>query len=74
MKKTLEKYRVTSNRDDFSMTGRHIHSVRIRAFVTEGIDLTEKESAHFDVCHDCRLEVIDALRNQSTLVCAVCEG
>ena len=36
MKKILKKYRVMSNRDDFPMTGRHIHSLRIRAFANEG--------------------------------------
>jgi hypothetical protein len=63
MKKILKKFRVMSTRDDFPMTGRHIHFLRIRAFASEGIDFTEKESAHFDVCHVCRLKVIDALRN-----------
>ena len=60
MKKILKKFRVMSTR---AMTGRHIHFLRIRAFASEGIDFTEKESAHFDVCHVCRLKVIDALRN-----------
>jgi hypothetical protein len=63
MKKILKKFRVMSTRDDFPMTGRHIHFLRIRAFASEGIDFTEKESAHFDVCRVCRLKVIDALRN-----------
>ncbi len=68
MKKILKKYRVMSNRDDFPMTGRHIHSRRIRAFASEGINFTEKETAHFDVCRVCRLKVIDALRNRAPLV------
>jgi hypothetical protein len=63
MKKILKKYRVMSTRDDFPMTGRHIHFLRIRAFASEGINFTEKETAHFDVCRVCRLKVIDALRN-----------
>jgi hypothetical protein len=63
MKKILKKFRVMSTRDDFPMTGRHIHFLRIRAFAGEGINFTEKESAHFDVCRVCRLKVIDALRN-----------
>jgi hypothetical protein len=64
MNKLLKKYRVMSNRDNFPITGRHIHSLRIRAFATEGISrFTEKENAHFDACLVCRLEVLDALRN-----------
>jgi hypothetical protein len=63
MKKILKKRRVMSNRDDFPMTGRHIHSLRIHAFASEGIDFTEKETGHFDVCRGCRLKVIEALRN-----------
>ena len=63
MKKILKKYRVMSTRDDFSMTGRHIHFLRIRAFASKGINFTDKENAHFDVCRVCRLKVIDALRN-----------
>src|SRR5262249_29447799 len=53
MKKILKKYRMT-NRDDFPMTGRHIHLLRIRAFASDGINFTEKETAHFDVCRVCR--------------------
>jgi len=63
MNKLLKKYRVMSNRDDSPMTGGHIHSLRIRAFASEGINFTEKETAHFDVCRVCRLKVRDALRN-----------
>jgi hypothetical protein len=63
MKKLLKKHRVMSNRDDFPMTGRHIHSLRIRAFAGEGINFTDIETAHFDACRVCRLKVIDALRN-----------
>ena len=62
MKKILKKYRVKSTRDDVPMTG-HIHSLRIRAVAIEGINFGDKETAHFDVCRDCRLQVIDALRN-----------
>jgi hypothetical protein len=51
-----------SNRKDFPMAGRHIHFLRIRAFASEGISFTEKETAHFDVCRGCRLNVLDALR------------
>ena len=61
--KKLKKYRAQSPRDDFHTAGRHIHSMHIRAFVNESVDFTEKESAHFDVCRDCRLKVIDACRN-----------
>jgi hypothetical protein len=61
--KKLGKFRVMSTRDDFPMEGRHIHFLRIRAFASEGINFTEKENAHFDVCRRCRLQVIDALRN-----------
>ena len=68
MKKILKKHRVMSNRDDGPMTGRHIHSLHIRAFAIEGIDFTEKESAHFDVCRVCRLDVIDTLRNVAPLL------
>jgi hypothetical protein len=68
MKKILKKYRSMSNRDDFPMTGRHIHSLRIRAFANEDIEFTEKEDAHFDVCRLCRLKVIDAIRNLPPLV------
>jgi hypothetical protein len=63
MKKILKKFRLVSTRDDSPTTGRHIHFLRIRAFASEGINFTAKESAHFDVCRPCRLKVIDALRN-----------
>ena len=68
MKKILKKFRVMSTRDDFPMTGRHIHFLRIRAFASEGINFTEKENAHFDVCCVCRLKVIDGLRTLAPLV------
>ena len=68
MKKILKKFRVMSTRDDCPMTGRHIHFLRIRAFASEGINFTEKENAHFDVCRPCRLKVIDALRNRAPRV------
>ena len=71
MKKILKKYRM-STRDDFPMTGRHIRFLRILAFASEDINFTEEEAAHFDVCRVCRLKVIDAVRNQATLFCAVC--
>ncbi len=71
MKKTLKKYRM-SNRDDFPTTGCHIHFLRIRAFAGEGINFTEEETAHFDVCRVCRLKVIDAVRNLAALVPPVC--
>jgi hypothetical protein len=66
--KILKQHRVMGNRDDFPMAGRHIHFLRIRAFASEGINFTEKETAHFDVCRVCRLKVIDALRNLAPLV------
>jgi hypothetical protein len=68
MKEILNKYRVMSNRDDHPLTGPHIHSLRIHAFASEGIDFTEEENAHFDACRVCRLEVIDAVRNLAPLV------
>ena len=61
--KKLKKYRAKSTRDDFPTVASHIHSMHIRAFVSEGVDFTEKETAHFDVCRECRLEVVDAFRN-----------
>jgi hypothetical protein len=71
MKKILKKYRM-SNGDDSPMTGRHIHFLRIRAFAIEGINFTEEETAHFDVCRGCRLKVIEELRNLAALVPPVC--
>jgi hypothetical protein len=68
MEKLLKKYRVVSNRDDLPMTGRHIHSLRIRAFAMEGINFTDEETTHFDVCRVCRIKVLHALRNQVPLV------
>jgi len=68
MKKLLKEFRVVSNRDDFPMTERHIHSLRIRDFASEKINFTGKEAVHFDVCRVCRLKVIDALRNLTPLV------
>ena len=68
----LKKYRM-SNRDDFPMAGRHIHFLRIRAFVSEGIDFTEEETAHFDECFPCRLKVVDALRNLASGGPPVCD-
>jgi len=62
--KKLKKYRVKSTRDDFPTAGRHIHFLHIRAFVSESVDFTEKESAHFGVCRVCRLNVSDALRTE----------
>jgi hypothetical protein len=59
----LKKYRPKRTRDDLPTTGHHIHFLRIRAFASEGIDFTEKETAHFDICRACRLKVVDALRN-----------
>ena len=71
MKKT-KKYRAKSARDDFSTTGRHIHLLRIHAFVSGGVDFTEEETAHFDVCRGCRLKVIDALRTMAPqVVCTI---
>ena len=64
MNKLLKKHRVMSNRDS------HIHSLRILAFVIDGINFTEKEDAHFDACRVCRLKVIDALRNLGSFTVA----
>jgi uncharacterized protein with PIN domain len=61
----LKKYRAKSNRDDFSTTGRHIDLMRIHAFASESVEFTEEETAHFDVCPDCRLKLIDALRRNA---------
>jgi hypothetical protein len=71
MKEILKKYRVI-NRDDFPATGRHIHILRIRAFADEGINFTEEETSHFDVCRDCRLDVIDALKKLADPLPSVC--
>ena len=70
MKKILKKFRVTSTGDNFP-TRRHIHSLRIRAFASQGINFTKNESAHFDVCLLCRLKVIDAIRNQASQVASI---
>ena len=61
MKKFM-KYRVNSIRDDSHAAGGHIRFLHILAFA-RGADFTEKENAHFDVCCDCRLMLLDALRN-----------
>ena len=61
MNKILKEYPVMSTRDD-SVTGRHIHFLRILAFANESISFTDKEDAHFDDCRICRLKVIHALR------------
>jgi hypothetical protein len=68
MKKLLKKHGISGNRDGFPMRGRHIHSLRILSFASEGINFTEKEDAHFDVCRVCRLKVIVALRNLSPFI------
>jgi hypothetical protein len=67
MKKIPKKYRM-SDAVDFAMRGRHIHLLRVLAFATDGINFTEEENAHFDVCRVCRLKVIHALRNLGPLV------
>jgi hypothetical protein len=59
----LKKFHPKRTRDDLPPTGRHLHFLRIHAFASEGIDFTEKETAHFDICKPCHLKVIDALRN-----------
>ena len=66
--KKVKKYRAKNTRDDFPTAGPHIHFLHIHAFVSEDVDFTEKESAHFDVCRDCRLKVIDAFRNRAPQV------
>jgi len=70
MKKN-KQYREESARDDFATSGRHLDLLRIHAFVSEGIDFTEEENAHFDVCRNCRLTVIDALRTLAPQVCTI---
>jgi hypothetical protein len=69
--KKIEKSGVMSTSDDFPMTERHIHFLRIRAFSIEGIKFTEKENAHFDICRVCRLKVIDAVKNLGPQVHAI---
>jgi hypothetical protein len=64
MNRLLKEYRVVSNRDDFPMTERHIHSLRIRDFASGKINFTGKEAVHFDVCRFCRFKVRNALRNR----------
>ena len=59
----LKKCRAKSTHDDFPTTGRHIDFQHIRAFVSEGVDFTEEETAHFDMCRSCRLKVIGAFKN-----------
>jgi hypothetical protein len=59
MKNVRRNFRVVSTA--------HLDFLRISAFACEGIDLTEKESAHFDACRSCRLKVIDALKNLEPL-------
>ena len=71
MKKILKKFDL-SNRDDCPSTGSHIHLLHILEFANEGINFTEEETAHFDVCRVCRLKVIDTLKNQAARVPAVC--
>jgi hypothetical protein len=61
--KKLEKYSAKSSSDDFPATGRHIHFLRIHAFVSESDDFTEEETAHFDDCRECRLKVLEALKD-----------
>jgi hypothetical protein len=41
----------------------HIHFERILAFASESANFTDKENAHFEVCRNCRLKVIYALKN-----------
>ncbi len=73
MKKILKKYR-KSNRDHFAKTGGHIHFLRIGAFASEGINFNEEETAHFDVCRVCRLEVIHALKHLADGVPLDCDS
>jgi len=61
--KKLKKHPAKSSRDDFPTTGHHIHFLRIHAFVSENRDFTEEENAHFDACRECRLKVLEALKN-----------
>ena len=58
----LKTFRPKSTRDDSPTTEPHIDSLHILAFVSDDVDFTEKENAHFDVCRSCRLKVIDAFR------------
>jgi len=61
MKKFM-KYRLNSTRGDSHTAGGHIRFLHILAFA-RGADFTEKEHAHFDVCCDCRLKLLNALRS-----------
>jgi hypothetical protein len=72
MKKTLKKHRM-SNRYDSPLAFRHIDFLRIRAFADQGINFTEEETGHFDLCRACRLKVIDALRSAPSLIPVACE-
>jgi hypothetical protein len=67
MKNEHREFRIVTTRDDSPMPAGHIHFLRINAFAREGINFTDKESAHFDVCRPCRLKVIDALRDLEPL-------
>ena len=58
----LKKYGAKTNRDDFPTTGRHIDLMRIHAFASDSVECTDEETAYFDVCRDCRLKLVDALR------------
>lgn len=58
-----KKYRAKSNRHEFPTTGRHIDLMRSHAFASESGEFTEEETAHFDVCRSCRVQVVDVLRN-----------
>ena len=68
MKRLPKEHRVMTNPDDFPMAGRHIHSLRIRGFASEGINFTDEENDHFELCRVCRLKVLDALKNAAGLV------
>ncbi len=62
--KNLKTYRAKNTRADFRTTAPHIHALRFRAFLSEGVDLTEKENAHFDVCRLCRLKMIAMMKDE----------
>jgi hypothetical protein len=68
MKRLPKEHRVMTNPHDFRLAGRHIHSLRIRGFASEGINFTDEENEHFEVCRVCRLNVLDALKNVARMV------
>jgi hypothetical protein len=59
---------IPGSADIVMMTRHHISPQRIPDFASEKINFTDKEAAHFELCHVCRLKVRGVLRNQAALV------